>query len=83
MCFSVAILGVTLNGSAEGVVANWVQFKTTENGEAKSWFNLDAEEVIRTAPQPYIYATEIITSGGKVHLVFEKPDVVATYAQGK
>lgn len=44
-------------------MANWVQFKTTENGEHKAWFNLDAAEVIKVAPKPYQYATLIIMPG--------------------
>ncbi|MBC7767619.1 MAG: hypothetical protein H7124_02425 [Phycisphaerales bacterium] len=63
-------------------MATWVQFMTTENGEQKAWFNLDHAEMIRAAPAPYKYATEI-TVGGKTHLVFEKPEVVVAYASGK
>lgn len=61
-------------------MANWVQFKTTENGEQKAWFNLDHAELIRTAPAPYKYATEI-TLSGKTHLVFEEPETVAAHAK--
>jgi hypothetical protein len=66
----------------EPKMADWVQFKITENGEHKAWFNLDLAEMIRMAPAPYKYATEITTSG-KAHLVFEKPEVVAAHATGK
>jgi len=65
-------------------MANWVQFKTTENGEHKAWFNLDAAEVIKVAPKPYQYATLIIMPGDpKGHLVFEKIDAVIASARSK
>jgi hypothetical protein len=62
-------------------MANWVQFKTTENGEQKAWLNLDLAEMIRAAPAPYKYATEV-TIGGQTHLVFEKPETVVAHASG-